>query len=336
MNNRHNTISIIVAFVLFSSVSNGQAITGIWSGKINSQRVELKIIQKGDSLIGTSYYRSLLGGIKRYSIKGYFNHYSNGVVWWDDELLAGKNTNDAPESMVFVADFNCPGGTKMFLDGKSSFKETPNTPTGNVNLTKIHNPSFHDEWDEVLERWSEGGNNPYIIDSVSRIATARKRAKPDVILLPVPATPPVVTAPSVVSSTPPPVLRVKVEPARPATVDELFTSRKKTLTKEIQVEGDAIELQFYDNAEVDGDSITLYLNNKMIFTHVRLTAKPFVVTLPLTELATTNDLVMVAENMGSIPPNTAFMIAMVAGKRYEAFLESTEGSSSLIRFSKKN
>ena len=106
-------------------------------------------------------------------------------------------------------------------------------------------------------------------------------------------------------------------------------SLKKLLLKEI-----SIQLHFYDNAEVDGDSITLYLNNKMIFTHVRLTANPYAVTLPVKELAESNELVMVAENLGSIPPNTAFMIAMVNGKRYEAYLESTEGSSSLIRFTK--
>jgi hypothetical protein len=73
----------------------------------------------------------------------------------------------------------------------------------------------------------------------------------------------------------------------------------------------------------------------MIFTHVRLTANPYVITLPVKDLADTNELVMVAENLGSIPPNTALMIATVAGKRYEAYLESTEGSSSLIRFTKE-
>lgn len=142
--------------------------------------------------------------------------------------------------------------------------------------------------------------------------------------------------PPVVKVLPPPVIQKKVEPAKEATIQDLFTTRKKTFAKEIWIEGDSLELQFYDNAEVDGDSITLYLNNKMIFTHVRLTASPFLVKLPVKELYSSNELVMVAENMGAIPPNTAFMVANVAGKRYEAYLESTEGSSSLIRFSKKN
>ena len=44
---------------------------------------------------------------------------------------------------------------------------------------------------------------------------------------------------------------------------------------------------------------------------------------------------MVAENLGSIPPNTSLMIAMVDGKRYEARLASTENSSAVIRFVRK-
>ena len=43
---------------------------------------------------------------------------------------------------------------------------------------------------------------------------------------------------------------------------------------------------------------------------------------------------MVAENLGTIPPNTSYMIAEVAGKRYEARLASTENSSALIRLTK--
>ncbi|MBA2761790.1 MAG: hypothetical protein H0U39_07495 [Segetibacter sp.] len=148
--------------------------------------------------------------------------------------------------------------------------------------------------------------------------------------------PPVAKAPPIAKTTLTPAIQKKVEPAKLATIDELFITRKKILTKEIPIEGDSLQLHFYDNAEVDGDSITLYLNNKMIFTHVRLTASPYVVTLQVKDLAESNELVMVAENLGSIPPNTALMIAMVGSKRYKAYLESTEGSSSLIRFTKKN
>ena len=54
----------------------------------------------------------------------------------------------------------------------------------------------------------------------------------------------------------------------------------------------------------------------------------------MSDLQETNELVMVAENLGSIPPNTSFMVAYVDGQRYEARLVSTEGSSAMIRFVK--
>jgi len=43
---------------------------------------------------------------------------------------------------------------------------------------------------------------------------------------------------------------------------------------------------------------------------------------------------MVAENLGRIPPNTAYMVAMVEDKRYEANLQSTEETSAMIKLVK--
>jgi hypothetical protein len=43
---------------------------------------------------------------------------------------------------------------------------------------------------------------------------------------------------------------------------------------------------------------------------------------------------MVAENLGTIPPNTSYMVAIVGDKRYEAKLASTENSSALIKLKK--
>ncbi|HEX7905670.1 MAG TPA: hypothetical protein VF487_17480, partial [Chitinophagaceae bacterium] len=52
---------------------SAQMITGVWKGRINKQKVEVKIIQQGDSLTGTSYYYESPDHYRRYSIKGYFN-----------------------------------------------------------------------------------------------------------------------------------------------------------------------------------------------------------------------------------------------------------------------
>lgn len=90
-------------------------------------------------------------------------------------------------------------------------------------------------------------------------------------------------------------------------------------------------MRFYDNAQVDGDSIALFLNGKMIFQHIRLTDQPYTIKLNASELGEDNELVMVAENLGSIPPNTSLMVAIVGDKRYEARLFANEESSALVR-----
>jgi hypothetical protein len=121
---------------------------------------------------------------------------------------------------------------------------------------------------------------------------------------------------------------------QPKSIEEKFTTRDKVFIMEIPLTGDSIELRFYDNAEVDGDSISLFLNNKLIFQHIRLTEKAYIIKLPIADMQETNDLVMVAENLGSIPPNTSYMVAIAGGKRYEAILASTENSSATIRLKK--
>jgi hypothetical protein len=118
------------------------------------------------------------------------------------------------------------------------------------------------------------------------------------------------------------------------TIEDKFIRRQRVLTKEIPLTGDSIELRFYDNAEIDGDSISLFLNEKLIFQHIRLTGSAYTIKLPVNELKESNELIMVAENLGEIPPNTSYMIALVGDKRYDAQLASTEQSSAMIRLIK--
>lgn len=322
------------------STSRAQMITGNWKGKINKQKVEIKIIQDGDSLRGTSYYYESPTHYRRYSIRGYFNSSTNEAVWWDDQLLeekTGRINLSLPgrNALLSSADFNCPGGETMMLDGKVE-RVTDGKPSGEVHLDKTGQVLFPDEWDFVIDNYLVGANDPEIIDSISGIAAAPVIRPIEERPLP-PAAPVTVSPPPIAKTNPvrePEVIAPKREPEKPVSIEEKFSSRKKVLTKEIPISGDSIELRFYDNAEIDGDSISLFLNEKLIFQHIRLTGNAYTIKLPVNELQETNELIMVAENLGSIPPNTSFMVAIVGENRYEARLESTEGSSAMVRFVK--
>ena len=126
---------IISVILLLPAASNAQMITGVWKGKINRQKVEVKIIKTGDSLTGTSYYYESANNYRRYSIKGYFDPNTNSAVWWDDQLIeekSGRFSISIPGKipMLSRADFNCPGGSKMMLDGNVTKKENDTNPFG--------------------------------------------------------------------------------------------------------------------------------------------------------------------------------------------------------------
>lgn len=320
--------------------SNAQMITGVWRGTINKQKAEVKIILNGDRLTGTAYYYHSQSQFRRYSIKGYFDAETNEAVWWDDQLVEESDGRSVPGKMPMLsrADFNCPGDGRMMLDGKTGEKEA-NDPKNNLHLDKIENGIFSDEWDFVIDNYLVGANDPNIIDSIGSIAFNEPMItieEEPIVLRPVPASP---KKDTVVKTIPPPVVtEEKKEPvviAAPPTIQEKFIARKKVFVTEIPVSGDSVELRFYDNAEIDGDSISLFLNNKLIFEHVKLLGSAFTIKLAVSDLSNSNELIMVAENLGSIPPNTSYMVAEAGGKRFEAQLASTEGSSAMIRLVKE-
>ena len=67
--------------------------------------------------------------------------------------------------------------------------------------------------------------------------------------------------------------------------------------------------------------------------HKRLTNKPITLTLTADADKPVNELVMYAENLGEIPPNTALMIVHDGDNRYEARITSDTEKNGTIRFS---
>jgi hypothetical protein len=101
---------------------------------------------------------------------------------------------------------------------------------------------------------------------------------------------------------------------------------------EVEVDTGIIRLDFYDNAEIDGDSITVKVNNKIMLTHQLLGAKPVTAFVKIDLKNTFQEVEMVAENLGRIPPNTALLIVTAGKEHYRLYLSSTQTKSSKVRF----
>lgn len=114
-----------------------------------------------------------------------------------------------------------------------------------------------------------------------------------------------------------------------------FEQRVNTVLKTIPIKNETFTVDFYDNGEIDGDSISVFYNGKLVLSHKRLTNKPITLTLTADPERTANELVMYAENLGEIPPNTALMIVKDGDSRYEARITSDTQKNGTIRFSYK-
>jgi hypothetical protein len=325
------TIITLLTGILFCELVTAQAITGFWRGKTGKglfqQKVEVKLILKGDSIAGTAYYYESKNKYARYSVKGYFNMMDNTVVWWDDALIENKLYRKQPQ--LSEADFNCPGEGVMRLDGIT--KPLNGDETAPTHLQKMAAPVFADEWDEMIAGYTIGSNNPYLIDSVANIAFTKRAPAEEIAVTS--STQPVAKEKQPTAPVPEKVI-VNNTPGKPLTTEDKFNSRKKELTKEIEVVADSIIINFYDNAEIDGDTISIYLDNRLLYRDIRLSDRAFTIRLAKNQLQPVSELVMVAENLGSIPPNTSYMSATCGEKTYEAFLASTVHSSALIRLKK--
>jgi Concanavalin A-like lectin/glucanases superfamily len=160
---------------------------------------------------------------------------------------------------------------------------------------------FNGDLDEI-RIYNRALNNQEITSLCSDSILVKKVGKPDSVIIP-----PVKTVP-------------------------VLEKRDNELMKEFTVDHDSISVTLYDNGIVDGDTITLVYNDSILTTHKMLTEKPLTFWIKIKPGNQRNELQMYAENLGSIPPNTALMVIYDGTKRYEVNIKSTEKTNGSVSF----
>lgn len=126
-----------------------------------------------------------------------------------------------------------------------------------------------------------------------------------------------------------PVTKVKPPPVK---VPEILKTRSNELVKVLTVNSPEVKVKLYDNGQIDGDIISVYLDNKLIISSKMLTATPIVVNFNINDEDEVHELTMVAENLGSIPPNTSLMIVEAGTQRFDVRITSTEQKNAVVKF----
>jgi hypothetical protein len=113
---------------------------------------------------------------------------------------------------------------------------------------------------------------------------------------------------------------------------DVLRTRENALAQTITVNTDEVTIKLYDNGEIDGDSISVFVDKQLTLSHKGLSASPITLKLKFDNDEEEHEVVMVAENLGRIPPNTSLMVITAGDKRYQVQITSTEQKNALVRF----
>jgi hypothetical protein len=348
---------------------HAQDLTGVWQGHFRDAegahsilstvddryRFEVQIAQheKKFDAVTYSYLSSFFYG--KAAAAGTVNPKTGKVLLQEGKLLEFRNAFGGICIMTCFLQYT-KTGDEEFLEGKyvsMSIKDSGNCGRGTVFLRKVASSDFYKE-PFLVEREKELKKAPptslpkpltkppVTLHHPDSNATARNHR---------PATHPTRHPPAASPATPaapPPLARASM-PERSATRPALDSStglshrfptitprvlldRSNQLVRSLTVSTREVVLNIYDDGVIDGDTVSVFLDNKMVINHAMLTERPLVVTIHLDEDNDYHELVMVAENEGTIPPNTSLMIVKVGDKEYKVNISTSMQKNATVTF----
>ena len=351
-----NLFLLFVIFIAFSV--QAQKVTGYWYGQANVEvagiqnnyLTELIISQKGTKVKGFFgyYFKDVY---QSFVVKGTYDPKTRKLIINNIPIIYFK-TNSTMNSVDCITSFY---GTLRVSKVKTELsgyfyrdkKYTYTCPDLRVNYTlyteaKVTDSIFKD-MSSTRSFWKPSpppvelvrGNDAKQEEEMKEIADEPVRKKNQVEnaeKITVEKRPVGQAEKTVMEKTPPSMLVVQpIAQADIIKINENFKKRKQIVSKQIEVSSDSVRLSFYDNAEVDGDSISIFLNGKLVVAHQALSERAFNVYVELDSNLEINEVSMFAENLGKYPPNTALMVISDGDKRYETYLSSDFKGNATIR-----
>ena len=112
-------------------------------------------------------------------------------------------------------------------------------------------------------------------------------------------------------------------------------SRTTEIIRTIDFKSDSLTLTLYDNGIVDGDTVSVVLNGEVIIPKQGLSEQAYRKVIKIPPGSDSLQLVMYAENLGSIPPNSGLLIIQDGSERYEVGFKGDMKNSSAVRLRRK-
>ncbi|MCY7311179.1 MAG: hypothetical protein LH619_10415 [Chitinophagaceae bacterium] len=364
---RHLLILLLLTPICQLSLQ-AQNLTGIWRGYFitdmgEKYKLEFQVNTPASTFSsGVSYSYLDVRFYGKATMTGSFNKTTGNLKIREIKTVEIKNMDGGGACIMNYDLFYEKSGKEEFLEGtflgKTEVKGRPNPYEwgqcggGKVYLRKVTTSDFY------IEPFLRGKikTDPVIYNNkppVRRDTIAKKPVvplvkKPVEVIKPPVNKPVVVTKPPVnkpIVKTNLPVIKtdtVKVKTNIPPVVKTnpvviipkpaVLKNRSNELMKILTVSNPEVTVKLYDNGEIDDDTISVFLDNKLILSSKRLTASPLTIKFTIDVNDSDHELTMVAENLGRIPPNTLLMIVESGEQRFDVRITSTEQKNAVVRF----
>jgi len=349
-------LAVFTFLPAFSISLSAQNLTGIWRGYFittsgEQYRFETQIDQRTNTLSGVTYSYQDKKFYGKCTMTGTFSKASGNA------LIQEIKTIEARMSLSSVACIQkcllnyVRSGKEEFLEGKfSSVYEKTDTLTGTVKggdcgggtmyLRKVITSDFYIE--PFLRKKTTTVPPPLVKNNPAPKANTNTTTKPTT--KPLVNNQPknnqqkttVLVKPKVDT-----IKKVDVAEPRPDTkkeitvksrIPDVLRTRENNLVRTLILNSEEVSVKIYDNGQIDNDTISVYLDNKLVLSKKKLTASALTINIKMDESNDEHEMVMVAENLGEIPPNTSLMIVTAGDQRYEVRITSTEQKNAVVRF----
>ena len=328
------TLPYLLVFIFticcFTGVS--QNLTGTWEGQMSAENLQINITQESNTEIcGYTYdhFRSNpLDYCKAY-FRGYYNKRQeawelNGISFLENSgthvlmrIKLYKDKIDGEEVLLALVQ------AKSSVDFFMSLGIRENVVLRRVSLkpTKLARnlpPCFPDPERPPKEK-------PVVKPRTDTIVKKIELIKKPVDTVAVKKKDTVITKPDI------PIVK-EVPKKIPDPIVETVKERKNVTFSTIPVTVKTINMKLYDNAIVDGDTVSIFYNGKLLVDRKRLSEQPIEINLNLDEKAARHEILLFAHNLGSIPPNTALIVVTIGGKRYELHAKASLKENAILIF----
>ncbi len=332
---------IIITLLWCGSVS-AQDFTGQWKGIFTQETTKSKLAhtyeyvlelkQKDNTITGTSYSYYVEKGKKYYSICAVVARKKKGTnkleIWETKRTKTNNNSNYSGlqhHQLQYSLSEN-----KETLSGTWNhvYEKNVEPATGKTKLERNKQQETLTQISKAIKQKKEALAQATAAKKQKSFAGKIKNTD---------------TVSSIISKTLSTVSASKVETriATAATISipeklgsyNNYKSRKKNYIRTFYTSSKTLIVDLYDNGEMDGDSVTLLFNEKVVALKQMLRNKPISFLLEMDQqINAESEMVMYAENLGTIPPNTALMIISDGKKRYEVRVSSDLQQSGAIKF----